>query len=406
MNERPERGGAVPTTTRPLTRSPTLVTEVLVIVSVLAFWSTPTQAATNSNVLHGFAAASGTDVWGVGYYLSGGIDHTLAEQWNGTSWQIVSTPSPTTKNDFLNTPVALGANDVWVVGSQGNSTNGEGAGARTLVEHWNGSAWSVVTSPNVAGSNQDLLRGAAATSPTDIWAAGRSKSSGGVKRTLIEHWNGSSWQIVPSPNLNDEGNGLESVAAVSPTDAWVVGSGTKNGTPQSLTEHWDGSSWKVVAAPSPGKGGAYPEGTLLWAVSGSATDDVWGVGQYYDGSAIRTLALHWNGGAWSQVATPNVGPGENQLRGVVALSSTNAWAVGWSNVAGTYQTLVEHWDGTSWNVVSSPNQAGYSSYLKGIAAASSTDIWAGAYYQAGSTYRTLTEHWDGTSWSIVPSANV
>src|SRR5919201_1268462 len=352
MNERPERGGAVPTTTRPLTRSPTLVTEVLVIVSMLAFWSTPTQAATNSNVLHGFAAASGTDFWGVGYYLSGGIDHTLAEHWNGTSWQIVSTPSPTTKNDFLNTPVALGANDVWVVGSQGNSTNGEGAGARTLVEHWNGSAWSVVTSPNVAGSNQDLLRGAAATSPTDIWAAGRSKSSGGVKRTLIEHWNG--------------------------------------------------SSWKVVAAPSPGKGGAYPEGTLLWAVSGSATDDVWAVGQYYDGSAIRTLALHWNGGAWGQVATPNVGPGENQLRGVVALSSTNAWAVGWSNVAGTYHTLVEHWDGTSWNVVSSPNQAGYSSYLKGIAAASSTDIWAGAYYQAGSTYRTLTEHWDGTSWSIVP----
>src|SRR5919197_4440107 len=139
----------MPTTTRAPSGAANLVAQTVLIVFLLAFGLAPAQAATNSNVLHGFAAAYGTDLWWVGYYLSGGIDHTLAEHWNGTSWQIVSTPSPTTKNDFLNTPVALAANDVWVVGSQGNSTNGEGVGARTLVEHWNGSAWSVVTSPNL-----------------------------------------------------------------------------------------------------------------------------------------------------------------------------------------------------------------------------------------------------------------
>jgi hypothetical protein len=376
------------------------------IFILLAVVVPPAEASTNSNVLHGFAAVSASDVWATGYYLSGGIDHTLSEHWNGSAWSIVPTPSPGTKNDFLNEPVAVAGNDVWVVGSQGNKDNGEGPGARTLIEHWNGSAWSVVPSASVSGANQDILRGAAATSANDVWAAGRSKASGEAKRTLIEHWNGSSWQIIPSPNRSAEGNGLEAVAAISSTDAWVVGNGTLNGTPQSLTEHWDGTSWRVVSAPSPGIGGAYPQGTLLWSTSASGSGDVWAVGQYYDGTAIRTLALHWNGTAWTQVSTPNVGAGENQLRDVVALSATNAWAVGWSNVSGTYRTLVEHWDGTTWSVVSNPNQGTSSSYLKGIAAISSTDMWAGAYYQVGSVYQTLTEHWDGTSWTTVPSQNV
>ena len=56
-----------------------------------------------------------------------------------------------------------------------------------------------------------------------------------------------------------------------------------------------------------------------------------------------------------QSSSPNVGSGENQLRGVVALSPINAWAVGWSSVSGTYQTLVEHWDGATWTVVTSAN---------------------------------------------------
>ncbi len=378
-----------------------------ILLVLLAIAGVPAQASTNSNVLHGFAAVSTSDVWATGYYLSGGIDHTLAEHWDGSGWQVVSTPSPTTKNDFLNTPVAVATNDVWVVGSQGNNSNGEGAGARTLIEHWNGSGWSVVTSPNVSGANQDILRGAATTSSTDMWAAGRSKVSDGVKRTLIEHWNGSSWQIVSSPNLNDEGDGLDSVAAISSSDAWAVGSGQLNGTPQSLTEHWNGTSWKLVASPSPGTGGGYPEGTLLWSTAASgSSSDVWAVGQYFDGSAIRTLALHWNGDAWTQVPTPNVGAGENQLRGVVALSPINAWAVGWANVSGTFQTLIEHWDGTSWTVVSSANAPTGDSYLKGIAAISASDIWTGAYSANGGIYQTLTEHWNGTSWTIVPSQNV
>jgi hypothetical protein len=381
---------------------PALVGIITLILPGMAV--TPAAASSNSNVLHGFAAISPSDVWATGYYVSGGVDHTLSEHWNGSNWQIVSTPSPGTKNDFLNTPVAVSSNDVWVVGSQG-STGGEGPGARTLIEHWNGSSWSVVTSPNVSGTNQNILRGAAGTSSKDIWAVGRSKASSEVKRTLIEHWNGSSWKIVSSPNFNGEGDGLDAVAAVSASDAWAVGSATLNGTPQSLTEHWDGSRWRVVSAPSPGIGGTYPEGTLLWSTAASGSTDVWAVGQYFDGSEIRTLALHWNGTAWTQTPTPNVGSGENQLRGVVALSPTNAWAVGWANVSGTYQTLVEHWDGSSWSVIASANASTGDSYLKGIASVSSTDIWAGAYSSYAGVYQTLTEHWDGTSWNVVPSPN-
>jgi hypothetical protein len=378
--------------------------EILALITLLApaMSVSPAEASSNSNVVHGFAAVSSSDVWATGYYVSGGIHHTLSQQWNGSSWQIVPTPSPGTKDDLLNTPVAISANDVWVVGSQGG-IDGEGPGSRTLVEHWDGSNWTVVNSPNVSGANQDILRGAAAASSKDIWAVGRSKASDAVKRTLIEHWTGSSWKIVTSPNFNSEGDGLDAVTAISSSNAWAVGSATLNGTPQALTEHWDGTRWSVVSAPSPGTGGTYPAGTLLWSTAASGSSDVWAVGQYFDGTAIRTLTLHWNGSAWTQISTPDVGSGENQLRGIVALSPTNAWAVGWTNVSGTYQTLVEHWDGTSWSVVPSADAPMGDSYLKGIASISGSDIWAGAYSATGGVYQTLTEHWDGISWSVVPS---
>src|SRR3954466_300580 len=59
--------------------------------------------------------------------------------------------------------------------------------------------WSIVPSPNPAHAN--LLYAVDATSPTDVWAAGFVYADG-VQRTLIEHSDGESWTVVPSPNAN------------------------------------------------------------------------------------------------------------------------------------------------------------------------------------------------------------
>ena len=64
--------------------------------------------------------------------------------------------------------------------------------------------------------------------------------------------------------------------------------------------------WNVI--PSPGSSG-FP---ILYAVTGSG-NDVWAVGEHGDGSRAITLTMHWDGGAWSVVPSPNVGALSNSL---------------------------------------------------------------------------------------------
>jgi hypothetical protein len=74
----------------------------------------------------------------------------------------------------------------------------------TLTEHWNGSAWSIISSPNPAGATSSALQGAAAVpheaddEDGGVWAVG-GDTLNGASFTLIEHWNGVKWRIVLSP---------------------------------------------------------------------------------------------------------------------------------------------------------------------------------------------------------------
>jgi hypothetical protein len=73
-----------------------------------------------------------------------------------------------------------------------------GTGA-SLIEHWNGSIWSIMTSPNVSKLGYNYLEGVSCTSRSNCWAVGNTAITG-VNATLIEHWNGSRWSIVKSPS--------------------------------------------------------------------------------------------------------------------------------------------------------------------------------------------------------------
>jgi hypothetical protein len=89
--------------------------------------------------------------------------------------------------------------------------------------------WNTVASPPV-GSEGSLIA-VAALSAGDAWAVGQYEGPDSLQRTLIEHWNGSSWTQIPSPNSSQRFNTLSAVAVISPTDAWAVGDGI---------QHWDG----------------------------------------------------------------------------------------------------------------------------------------------------------------------
>jgi hypothetical protein len=63
---------------------------------------------------------------------------------------------------------AVSANDIWAVGYFYYSS-GSFFGPHTLIEHWDGSNWSIVGSP---GSASWQLNGVAAVSANDVWAVG------------------------------------------------------------------------------------------------------------------------------------------------------------------------------------------------------------------------------------------
>src|SRR6266568_3248749 len=113
--------------------------------------------------------------------------------------------------------VAVSTSNVWAVGLGISSSGGF-----ALILHWNGTQWSVVPSPN-PGSTFYSLGEARAVSANDIWSVGQAVNNNGVFKTLIEHWNGTQWNIVPSPNVGSNNKFLNSVTTVSATDVWAVG---------------------------------------------------------------------------------------------------------------------------------------------------------------------------------------
>jgi hypothetical protein len=153
---------------------------------------------------------------------------------------------------------AVAPDDIWAVG--GN--------APTLTEHWDGTRWSVVPGPNVGTLPTALLQ-VAAVAHNDVWAAGYYFDATDTGRTLIAHWNGVEWSIVPSPDPGEDF--LEDIVAVGPRDVWAVGNTNSINT---LVLHWDGSRWTVSPSPS-------VPGNLVvpYGVGAVGADDIWAVGQ-------------------------------------------------------------------------------------------------------------------------------
>src|SRR5439155_15535056 len=133
---------------------------------------------------------------------------------------------------------------------------------------------------------------------------------------------------------------------ISHNDAWAVGySLSLDIGDVYILMHWDGTSWSLVNGPP-------ANSSVLLSVKAFATDDVWAVG-YKDfdinQNTSSTFTLHWDGTAWSEVPSPNVGDG-NYLHGVDGATPNDVWAVGSSNLG----ALAMHWDGAVWTVVPTP----------------------------------------------------
>ncbi len=275
------------------------------------------------NVLYGVSALSASDVWAAGFFRdASNVSTPLIVHWDGSSWTVVPSPAVPNASNELYAIDALTSSDIWAAGLYMDQNNLE----YTLIEHWDGGSWSIVTSPN-PGSVNNSLDGVAIISANDVWAVGE-YNDGVTNYTLTEHWNGTSWSVVASPT-GSINNILTAVDGTSTTDVWAVGQSGDG----PIVEHWNGTAWSMVPNP--------PQGVYLFGVSALTTNNAWIVGE--DNNAYA-LTEHWDGTAWSIVPSPSIPGDRNALRGMAVISPTDIWAVGSHTPGFPDYALVEHWD--------------------------------------------------------------
>jgi len=357
------------------------------------------NASSRSNRLSGMDSLTANDIWAVGYYQSdpNGFEQTLIMRWDGMQWNIVPSPNIGTHNNRLTAVTAIAPNDAWAVGYY---LENDGI-YRTSTLRWNGSTWTVVSSPN-PGTQSSYLHAVTAVSSNDVWAVG-SYSSNSMQRTLQMHWDGATWTVFPGhPGIG----GLAAIDAFASNDIWAVGTQQTDSNIETLTMHWGGTQWITVGSPNPS--GQGPD--ILNGVTVVSSDDIWATGHYRDWMGTdRTLIVRWTGTQWSVVPSPSPGFGYSRLFGVDALSSTDVWAVGarldYVSTSLVTQTMTLRWDGSVWNWISSPNPGSESNVLNAVVALSYTSAWSvGFSGSLGSPNRTLAERYTGTCNTPTPTA--
>src|SRR4051794_29874522 len=255
------------------------------------------NAFAGDNLLNGVSASSATDAWAVGSLccsIRNSGTGALTEHWDGSGWTTVLGPDARFQDETLNGVVDIAPSDAWAVGRVKQTGY---SGGTPLILHWDGSSWQTITPPSgVTGE----LRAVSGDGLGGAWAVG----DDGHGHPLALRCDLATCAPVSVPQVGAVGR-LRGIKAFAQDDVWAVGD-TGNGT---LVVHWSGAGWSVVPSPNPD-----PFVNVLDAVGGVAGNDLWAVGHQSRNKAdtgvppgTRTLSLHWNGTNWSPVDTPNVG---------------------------------------------------------------------------------------------------
>lgn len=332
---------------------------------------------------------SAKNAWAVGYHTSPGGDKTLIEHWNGVAWTTVPSPNPGgVHGTWLSSIDAVSAKDIWAVGNYGLTASSW----QTLVVHWDGSTWKQVASPHPAQFS--TLSGVSVVSSTDVMAVGDTYASGyGDAHTLVLRWDGRHWSVVTSQNPSGTQRAFSGVSMSTAHAGWAVGwvldSGQRTG--DALAEHWNGTHWTPVAAVNPG---AFMN--QLSDVDVVGPGNAWAVGYYMNGSHTSyPLVEHLVSGAWTRVRVPGLGAGTSLLS-VSGRSATDIWAVGYTGGRGDIQALILHWDGHVWHRYAGPKPAGVS--LDGVTAGGPSATRAVGRRSSGRNATPVEERWNGHQW--------
>jgi hypothetical protein len=345
--------------------------------------------------LTGIWASSGKDIFAVGGTIGQSYKdpaRTMILHYNGTAWSIMDADFPGCLLDVWGS----GPDDVFAVGMEG------------LVLHWNGSTWSkmdITSRVNPANSVPDL-QGLWGDGPNNVFCLGVcvSLSSSQTTITTILHYQNGVWTEVneiPSVLLYD-------IWGTTGGDIWAVGDHIY------VCQDW---VWGAGGGGAGGQGGTWQgtwldatpadlvqESFYLYEISGRSGNDIMAVGVVIpddasDLYASEGLIMRYDGQSWKRAQDAQV-----------AGYPSSVW-VGQGNramvVGGNYQYdypsegIFMVYDGMSWFDRSAKAYEG--AYLQ-VWANSSQDIYAVGGHPDRPTEelaRVRIEHYDGQRWTAI-----
>jgi hypothetical protein len=359
---------------------------------------TPNPAGATDSELHGMSCSTAVACTAVGSSIdSGGSQLTLAQRWNGANWTIQTTPNPTGSDSFLRGVSCTTASACSAVGQY----TAPGGATAALAEVWDGTTWTTQSTPNTPGANSSL-DSVSCTSPSACTAVGHSFGFFDTRVSLAERWDGTSWTIQSTPNpIGSSFVYLRGVSCTTPSACTAVGFYTNSaGSQVTLAEVWDGTGWMIQSTPNP----AGPTFVGLSGVSCSAPSACTGAGESQDSSATRlALTERWDGSSWTILVTPNPAgavPQGTELARVSCSTVSRCISVGISST----KPLAESRDGSTWTIQDTPSPPGAQrSFLLGVSCASPLACLAvGSYVDSAGAEHSLAEGWNGGNWSLQP----
>jgi hypothetical protein len=342
----------------------------------------PRVPAGDSGNLTGVSMAGPSDGWAVGSELPstpGSDFQPLIAHWDGRRWRAVPVSLAAVTSGRLDGAAALSPSDVWAVGavSRANHTSAP------LIARWNGRRWARVRSAGVPGYSDARLLAVAAASRADAWAVGQAENTAGQLRPLIEHWNGRTWSLMPSPSQGTM-SFLSDVTVARNGAAWAVG-GSFGQLSRPFVVRWTGHAWVTAATP---RSRSHVDLASVTAVSPA---QVWAVGEATaPASPPRPYAMRWNGHQWRTVRLPSAGPAHDgqELISVAPAGGDRLVAVGADLGAANQGALYARWNGRRWSVTVRPGD--------GIALTAVTaggqQLWAvGALFKPGNAFLPIVQ---------------
>lgn len=316
-------------------------------------------------VLLGGVAVSRHDIWLVGD-KERKETHVVARHWNGSDWEKTEPLDPCDNSGFSAVD-ASGTDDVWAAGNcaiRSRSVLGPGRESAeptwtitAMIERWDGSSWSMVDVPALAGA---IVTDIAVTAPDDIWISANVAFDG---PGFLVHWDGSNWTSTDTiwPTI-------DTVTSAGGGEAWVTANGQLG--------HWTGSAWTMGS----------PAGGYMWDVDAIDSGDVWAVGNVL----TYNHAARWDGAQWTTIDVPRGPAGRNKLLDVELLSHDDAWVVQRANRPAA---PVLHWHHGTWTKLRMPADI-RSGGISGIVATSARNAWTFGSSATGPN----VAHWNGRYW--------